>query len=321
MLVEAYEKYKAPKRTGSVATANWVTTLAHPCTAFAVYMRTVPPEQRRKLPDHLGMVFSEGYDQARAVKRDLLDMGWEVEGAEQQLAWPKYQITGREDLKIRKDGMGAGVYAEVKSCSPFTFEGLNIVEDFKNHKWEFVKKWYRQVSLYMVLKGVERYWMLLKNKVNGKIKIIEFTLGDKELEAAEGMIKRAETANKLVQIGQMPTPDMKLSDVDVCTECEFFDTCLPAVNFGPGAVVIDEERASELAAMLERREILKPLAAEYDELDEEVKETVKAAVVEGQTAVVIGDWVANVKVINKKEFTVKAQVQKQIKFVRTGAAT
>src|SRR6266581_3074526 len=105
-LVEDFRKYKASRLHGaSLASSNWPTVLAHACDAYAVYMRTVPPQDRRAMDPKLGMVFSEGDDQARAIKRDLLDMGYEVEGAEGQMVWSKYQISGRKDLKIRKNGV------------------------------------------------------------------------------------------------------------------------------------------------------------------------------------------------------------------------
>src|SRR6267378_3456980 len=173
-LVQDYIRFKNPTRSGrSLATANWVTTLAHDCEAYAVYMRTIPTDKRLPMKESLGMIFSEGNDQARAMKRDLSDMGYEVEGAEDQVAWPQYQITGRQD--------------------------------FKFHKWPFIVKWWRQVCLYMLLKAVENYWMILKNKSTGQIKIIEFKMDDDAYKVAEWMTKKAEVVNKLVQIGQMPS--------------------------------------------------------------------------------------------------------------------
>src|SRR5258708_1057108 len=45
-LVADYRAYKGSRLHGrSIANANWVTTLAHECEAYAVYMRTVPAEQ------------------------------------------------------------------------------------------------------------------------------------------------------------------------------------------------------------------------------------------------------------------------------------
>lgn len=324
MLVEEYVQYKTSRLHGrSVANANWVTTLAHPCRAYAVYMRTVPSEQRRQLKGSLGMVFSEGDDQARAIKRDLLDMGWEVEGAEGQMAWSKYQITGRQDLKLRKIGFGESVHAEIKSCAPYSYEKLNTVEDLKNHRYYFIQKWYFQVCLYMVLKGVDRYWMILKNKSNGQIKVIEFTLGAEELEAAESMLKKAEETNQFVQIGKMPTVEMKISSPDLCTDCEFYEVCMPELNFGLAAQVLDEEMAADLSAKTDRREELKPAAKEFEELDEELKEEIKSLTTDGQDDVVYGDWMAHVKRIPVKPQEARlvpakpASVQQRISFVRS----
>jgi CRISPR/Cas system-associated exonuclease Cas4 (RecB family) len=304
-LVEDYKALKRGRERSSMATSNWVTALAHECEAYAVYNRIVPPQDRRPLKESLGMIFAEGNDQARAIKRDLLEMGYEVEGAEGQMAWPKFQITGRQDLKIRKIGVRRSVYAEIKSCSPFTYTSIDSVEDLKAHRWSFIQKWYAQVCLYMVLREVDRYWLILKNKSTGQIKVIEFSLGDDELRTAEKMLKKAEKVNHLVQIGQMPDASMKISTPDLCSECEFFNVCLPELNFGIAAKVLTDEMASELSAKTDRLNELKPLAKEYEELDDEVKAQVKALVADGGDSVVFGDWIANVKRV-----VVKAQPEK-----------
>src|SRR5690349_17873800 len=74
-LVEEYKALKKGRERTSIATANWVTTLGHECEAYAVYNRTVLPKDRRALKESLGMIFAEGDDQARAIKRDLFAMG------------------------------------------------------------------------------------------------------------------------------------------------------------------------------------------------------------------------------------------------------
>jgi hypothetical protein len=295
-LVTDYEKYKE-QRVGSrsVANANWVTTLAHPCEAYAIYMRTVPPDKRAPLKKSLGMIFSEGDDQARAIKRDLLDMGYDVEGAEGQVSWPLYQITGRQDLKIRKHGVRHGVFAEIKSCSPFTYDSINSVDDLRLHKWTFIQKWFSQVCLYMVLKSVERYWMILKNKTSGQIKIIEFTLGERELQQAEEMLRKAERVNEAVKNGDEPEDSQKLSVPETCQECEFFNVCLPDMDFGNRAQFIAGEQAAELQKMLERRAELKDAAKEFGDLDDDLKDTIKSIAGQEADHLVIGDWIASIK--------------------------
>jgi CRISPR/Cas system-associated exonuclease Cas4 (RecB family) len=317
-LLADYRQLKKGRERSSIATANWVTTLGHKCEAYAVYNRTVHPKDRRPLKESLGMIFAEGNDQARAIKRDLFEMGYEVEGAESQVSWPKYQITGRQDLTIRKSGVRHSVHAEIKSCSPFTYDGINSVDDLKTHKWSFIHKWYAQVALYMVLQSVDHYWMILKNKSTGALKILEFTLGNDELQRAEAMLQKAEKVNRLVQIGQMPTADMKISTADLCAECEFFTVCLPELNFGMAAHILTDESAAELAQKTERLTELKPLAKEYEDLDEEVKGEIKALCADGNDQVVYGDWCASIKRIDIKAATInrKAYVQERVSFIK-----
>jgi hypothetical protein len=318
-IVSEYEKYKASKRRGgTLATSNWPTTLAHQCEAYAVYMRTVPPEKRRKIGTDLAMIFEEGNEQHRIVKRDLAEAGFECSDEETQAAWPKYQISGRKDLKIWKHGFAEKLNVEVKSCSPYTFDAINSADDLKKSSKDWLVKWWKQVSLYQVLIGVERYLMLLKNKSTGAIKIIEFHLDDEGYQAAEAMLKKAERVNHLVQIGAPPSADQKISDADVCCECEFFDTCLPEIAFGPGAAILTEEEAAELSAQLDRREVLEPSHKEFEQIDKEVKGQIKALTLGGANKFVAEDWIATVKEVPKQTYSVPAHTEKHISFFRVG---
>ncbi len=325
MLVEDYHRYKKQRVHGSpVAMSNWPTVLAHPCEAYGVYMRVVPPEQRRSLPDSLGMRFAEGDDQERAVKRDLLEMGYNVTGEQGQMVWPSRQISGRKDCRISKPGYGVGVEVEIKSCSPYLYSsirsGRDGVEDIKNHKFVFVQKWYRQVCLYLVLKEIDRYWMILKDKSSGEWKVADFHRGDDETRVGCELADKAERINRLVHIGQLPDASMKISAPDLCSECEFFPVCLPELNFGLAAHILTDEKAVELAVKTDRLAELKPLAKEYEDLDDEVKAEVKALCADGGDQVVYSDWVASIKRIDRKAFTVKAGVQERVSFTKTGTA-
>ncbi len=315
-VVAAYEKYKAGSRGMSMATSNWPTALAHDCRAYAVYMRTVPPAQRRQIGVDLAMIFSEGNDQGRMVKRDLEDAGFIVSDQESQMVWPKYQISGRKDLKIWKEGFREKINVEVKSCSPFTYDKIKTIEDISDANEPWLRKWYKQVALYMVLQGVEKYWLLLKSKSKGAIKILEFTMNDHIYQTAEAMIKKAEWVNRLIQIGEMPKAEDKISDVDFCSECEFYNVCLPDLTFGPGAVIFSGEDIAELTAQLERRAELDPLRKEFEELDKELKQEMKMHASEGQDRIVIGDWIVKISEVNKKTYEVKAHTEKRVTFFK-----
>jgi len=318
VVVEAYAKYKLEQggSSGSVAMSNWPTTLAHSCRAYAYFNRTVSGKERRAFSPELKMIFSEGNDQARIVKRDLEDAGFTISDQESQMTWPKYQISGRKDFQIWKPGFAEKIHVEVKSCSRYTFESVNHVEDLLNARKDWLKKWYKQVCLYMILQGVDKYWMLLKSKEKGAIKILEFEINDDIYNTANEMLNKAEWVNNLIQIGGKPLSADKISDADVCSECEFFDTCLPDMSFGPAAVILDEDSVGEMQEQLDRREYLKPFKKEFDDLDADLKDTIKSMASEGQSKFVIGRWIATLTEQQRREYFVKAQTIHIVKFLK-----
>jgi len=319
VVLAAYSKYKLEQgggSTGSVASSNWPTVLSHSCRAYAYYARTVPGNERREWSPELKMIFSEGNDQARIVRRDLEEAGFEVSDRESQMSWPKYQIYGRKDFTISTEHYGEKIHVEAKSCSRFTYQAINKVEDLLNDRKEWLKKWYRQVCIYMVLQGVEKYWMLLKSKDSGQIKIIEFLMNDHILNTANEMLNKAEWVNGLIQIGKEPLTIDKISDADFCSECEFFDTCKPDLAFGQQAVILNNEQIGELEIQLDRRAYLRPFRDEYEDLDEELKQQVKMWASEGQSKFVIGSWVATYKESQRVGYVVKPTTIKKVDFVK-----
>lgn len=320
MVIDAYEKHKARQRSRSAqATSNWPTALTHVCEAYAVYNRTVPADRRRHITTDLALIFSEGNDQERAVKRDLEAAGFEVSGEQEQMTWGAFEISGRRDLLLWKEGMRSKVRVEVKSCSPYTYQSINSVADLENSSKDWMGRWARQVALYMILENVDRYFLLLKSKSSGQIKIIEFKMNDHIWDAGEAMLKKAERVNQLVRIGGLPSKNQKVSDPDYCVECPFLDECLPELQLGPGARVLTDEDATELAKMAARREELETAYKEYKVLDDDIKEAVKAAASDGQNAVVFDDWIASIKESERKAYSVAAQTIKSVKIFRSKA--
>ena len=317
IIVEAYRKYKLGKKSGSsMATSNWPSALAHECDAYALFNRTVPPEYRRKISENLAMIFDEGTEQERMVIRDLAEAGFETSGQQGQIVWKDFQISGRRDVILYKPGYASKVRVEVKSASPFTYNALHRAEDLLDSEKSWFAKWGKQIALYVWLEGIERYLLLLKNKVTGDIKIIEFTMNDRVTEIADAMLKKAKWVNDLVQIGAPPEESRKLAEAETCSECPFYDTCLPDLTFGPGAVIFDEESVAELVAQLDHLAELKPLAKEYKDLDEELKAEMKMHASEGQEKIVIGPWIVDIKEQSRKAFSVAATTFKKITFFK-----
>ena len=320
-VIEEYQKYKlhdSGVRSRGMASANHVTALVHECEAYSIYNRTVPGDKRRKIESRLAMVFAEGNDQSRIVKRDLMDAGFEIEEQEGQMVWPAFEIVGHQDFAIRKPGF-ARIKTELKSCAPYTYESINSVDDLRNHRWSFIQKWYRQIVLYMLLQNAENYWLMLKNKSTGGIKIVEFRLGDEELRDAEEILRKAQRVNEAVHAGREPEEDQKISSPDACAECEFFNVCLPDLAFGARAEVLNAETAAELEKALDRRKELEAAHKEYEAIDDDVKTEIKRMAGQDIGEVVIGSWLASLKFQEvKPETKLRAGFTKTvIKFVRT----
>lgn len=323
-LVSDYRAYKLRKAENSrePAVSNRCSELGHPCTAYAYFSRTVPADERPSVSEDLAEIFDEGKKQERSIQADLLEMHYDVKRQQERLYWPKYNITGHKDFAISKNG-SPYVRCEFKSVNPYTFDKLSTPEDVRNNKATWVQKWYSQTILYMLLDNQKEYWLFLKNKSRGSIKPIRFVWNDQLWEDAEALLKKAETVNRLVQIGEKPTQDMKIANADECSRCQFFTVCLPEMNFGVAARILSDELADELAEKTERLLVLKPFAKEYEDLDEEVKADIKGVVGDG-SQVVYGDYIANVKRVQMKAQPEKvtpakpASVQVRITFQKTG---
>ena len=130
------------------------------------------------------------------------------------------------------------------------------------------------------------------------------------------MIIKAEWVNKLIQIGEAPKTEDKISDPDYCSECEFFHACLPDLAFAGGAVILDEASIGEMEMQLDRRAYLDPFRKEYEDLDEELKQVIKSMASEGQTRFVIGKWIATVKEQGRDGYVVKPTTFKVVKFLQ-----
>lgn len=315
-LTKAYEDYKVGKAKSFSGPSqnNRCSVLGHPCTAYCYYDRTVDPVHRIEISSHLASIFAEGNDQERIFQRDLLEMGFDVSQQQGSLAWPQYKITGHRDFKISHAG-SPSVRCEFKSVHPLLWVQLNTPDDIKNHRSFFIQKWAAQVVLYMLLDSQTEYWLIMKNKSTGQIKVVVFEWNGENADYAENYIKKAETVNALVEKKNMPD-SMKLADVDICNGCEFLTICNPPLDFGKGVDIIDEETAAELAELAETRAKNEEAATAFDEADEELKGRIKALAGSEKAQMVFGDWSAEIKRQNVKEEKAprKAFVKTIVKF-------
>jgi hypothetical protein len=142
--------------------------------------------------------------------------------------------------------------------------------------------------------------MLFKNKTTGEKCQKLFILDSDMMAYAETILKKLELVNEWVKKGEAP-PAERISD---CADCGFAKTsCFVGQDYGPGFDLILDE--PELIAKLERREALAPAAAEFKDLDEELKEQFK-----GKPSIV-GDWRIESKPYERTDYKVPEDIKKQ----------
>ena len=281
--------YFERQRKVSPSPSNRASQIGSPCLRQLVYYRTAWDQQALP-PLGLMKVFAEGNIQEQAVIRLLQDAGYTIIEAQRSISdnlLKKYNISGHLDFFIGKQGEKA-ILCEAKSMSPYVWQGIDTIEDFKKHTWTL--KYYSQIQLYIFGAGEEQGLFLLKNKSTGEIKILEVVL---DLDHVEGLLAKSKAIEDHVKAATLPD---RISGGE-CENCPFSHVCLPD-QINTAALIQDDP---DFIAKLERREALAPAKKEYEEVDKEIK-TAGQAVPEAQ--ILAGDWIITKKTSLRKAYTV-----------------
>lgn len=259
-IAQAVDEYVLTKRENRPTHANSASQLAHPCTRYLVLKRDKWGEETLP-PLSLQYVFEEGNTHEDAVEDLFKKAGFKIEKSEMYLEWRVYNITGHIDGTVQVDGREYPI--EIKSVSTHYFDAIKTFDDIKNHRYWFVKKWAGQLTLYLTMMNKDAGIMVLKNKNNGQIKVLDVAL---DYDLAESLVKKAEGINAHVAAGTLPDP-IEWDD-NLCGRCGFHPhLCMPDI-VREGAEIMDDP---DLEAELERREELKPLVSEYNQIEDILK--------------------------------------------------
>jgi len=256
-IVEKYNNYFRSKIEVWPQYKNRASSAGHPCERHLVYCR-LNWKEKEKHGLETELIFKEGRHQEKAFVQDCMEAGIEVHESQRGFSWDKYEVTGRIDGTI------ATIPFEFKSMSPFQWEKINSVEDIKTSDRYYVRGYFDQLQLYLLMMDKEIGVLIFKNKINGQLKQFDISL---DYEYAENLIKKLERINVCVKKQEYPE---RIDDRSVCKMCAFKSLCLPNEGWEQVKIVSDDE----LLVMLEKRELLKPVANEYSKLDKKVKEQI-----------------------------------------------
>jgi CRISPR/Cas system-associated exonuclease Cas4 (RecB family) len=212
--------------------------------------------------------------QEREIINELIKLGFEVILSQQPV-----DVIGKNGKLIARgkiDGMikyeGKKVPFEIKSMNPNIFNGIKSLEDFQ--KKPYLRKYLRQIQMYLFGNNLEEGIFILTDCL-GHIKLLPVFLDYGECEAI--LLKLERVAAK---IDTKEYPDRIVYDQSICGYCPFSLICLPDLSSKEAELIIDEAVETAVA----RHEELKPLAKEYDDLHDEIKEKF-----EGVEKAIIGD--------------------------------
>lgn len=294
-------------RHTSIHRSNWASLLGEKCDRCRYLWRTVP-EQAEPIGIEGMRAVNNGIDEEKACKNFLSSIGFTVytDRPESKGRWPKYNIAAHADFWLSENGSEPIIAEHKAPSSEWTWKKIENANDLKFSASQWIQKWYFQCQVTMLVHNQDRMLFFLKRPGKKQWKIFWIPL---DLEDSEIATARAELDENNVQSNHLPI--FLMGDPEHCQRCSFFGrACNPPLNFKAASY----EYTPEMTEKLVRLQELKPLAAEYNKLDEEIKKPFKTDDCIG-SPIIIGDYEILVKKSERKAFTVAASTGYIVKIV------
>lgn len=322
-IVEIVDNYKKRSRKIFPCHTNRASSIGHPCIRYLVYCRT--HWQTQSLPDvGLQYIFDEGNTHEDAVLSLLQKAGLRLIDQQRAYEFKQFKITAHIDTKLIKTSTDEckscgcvshseigpntpSIPLEIKSSEPYTWAKMETPEDMINSNKIWWRKYPAQIQLYISMSyGIEGDKigkikcrvpdapgiMLTKNKLNGRLKQINFINND---EFLNDLLNKCSIINGHVDANTLPDPIEP--DENTCGRCSFRSICIPEVDFSEALSM--EKNEYLLGLLMERNALIEP-SKRYKEIDKEVKQHVR-----GWKNSLLGSFHISGKYINKKTFQVK----------------
>lgn len=276
-LVSHLDKLFASRAAPRMARSVNASAIGHPCARSLVFDQCRIAAAK---PD-LQPIFALGNMHERQAMIDLAEalQGTGMDVVRQQTPLPPnpYGIGGIVDLFIeyREDGKRVVIPVEFKSCSPNTYNAIDTLQDMKDARQPWVRKYPAQLTIYLLLTNSPQGLFLLRDKVTGRYKQIPVPL---DYEYAETLIRKAELVTAAVaKYRTAKTPEEQVAalppripfDPQICEWCSHYQVCIPDPNTLPES----DNRLWDvhLDALCRETERLAPMVAEYEAAQEQIK--------------------------------------------------
>ena len=255
-----------------------------------------------------------GKEQENIAYAKMMRLGIEI--VEQQRTFELHDKKCRLILRGHIDGKimveGRALPFDLKTMHPNLFDRFDTVDDLMDD--QFLSRYPKQLMAYEYMNNIDTGFLWIDNML-GKWKFIEVPMDWGLMEKILQQLEAAVEAVELINLrGEEETnlPPYH-SNPSICLKCWAFKrVCTPPFFAGEGMRAINDPA---LADKIARRAFLDPAASEYDKLDKEVKEILKAAM-KPMDNWIIGDYLVSAydqKVHYKAKAAVETRTDHQIR--------
>lgn len=284
------------------STIGYAVPMLGGCLRRGVYERT-HWEEKSMFDVNSQYIFEEGRLQEKGVLQAIVDAGFVIFEPQTPFAYKRDNdviATGSIDgsIIIEDDGQGHPTVAvpfEIKSMHPMIYDTMHTFEDFKKKPWTHA--YMAQITMYMLMKGIDKAIFFLKNKSTGKIRQINVSL---DYALGEACLKAADDIHNHVKAGTYPD---RIDDRDKCADCPFSHVCLPEISFGTELKIVDDP---SYESKLDRHAEIKETAKEADKIwTEQIRPKAMAQAENGNLNMMVGKYLMKGSTSIKGVFTLK----------------
>lgn len=289
-LKDLFWKHKASRVRVSPCNSLRASSIGVECDAF-LFLEQTAWEKRVPPTPEMQCIFDLGNEMEMVTFRELEAMGVQVLQRGKDYVDRRYNITGHIDGKLRIDGFPKPIPAEIKGLNPYTAGSIETIDHIRHHPQAWVRKYYAQLQIYLLLDESELGVFVLKNKSTGQVVFVDCPL---DYAYAESLLAKAERVGAAVKSGTFPARNVS----DDCMGCAFVHVCQPDIEFTKGVEFFEN---TEIAEMLRRREELAASAKEFDAVDKAIK-----AALPKKGQLIVGDYALTGKEVERSAYAVSA---------------
>jgi CRISPR/Cas system-associated exonuclease Cas4 (RecB family) len=247
-------------------------------------------------------------------------IGFELVRNQERFRWDEYKISGKTDglaplnreLPPPFTGL-RDIPAEIKFMNQQAFDKIQTVDDFRNARGWWLRKYPSQLNSYMLMASRPCGYLII-GTAQRRPKVLPMLI---DYELGEADLQMAQSVNRHIADGTTPEPIP--FDAQVCEMCDFNHICQP-LRASSSTIEIDPAEAIHLETFLESQKEYENAKKDYERRKALlIGNAKKPGKYYGHTAL-IGDIEISSKTIHRKGYAVEETEYTQTTIERVGAA-